>query len=107
MRRFGGSTTTWPRPRIKSEQLELSGVWGTSLAGRGAPPPNTGSEKQETIDDSLDDYLRTPTSKIDELVEKSEQGKYLDVEDGLTTLTSGVIELAGFKRLNRHCILKK
>ena len=61
---------------------------------------NAESGKQEIIDSAIDDYLRTANRSIPDLIEKSKQGEYPNVEDDIRGLSSSVNDLPGFKRLN-------
>ena len=57
------------------------------------------SKKQDIIDNAIDDYLRTPDTKIDALLSASEKGTYLNIDDDLDAL-DGAWKLPGMRRLN-------
>ena len=55
------------------------------------------SEKKDLIDNVIDEYLRTPDDQTEQLINASEKGQFLTVDD---SDYSGVMHLPGMKRLN-------
>ena len=57
------------------------------------------SNKQEIIDNAIDDYLRTPDADIDSLLSASLSGRYLNIDDDLSAM-EGAWNMPGMRRLN-------